>query len=132
MGKIMQYEIHTIKTEIFSRKDIEIHDKEVEKYKNEGWVVIHTVIGYEGSMAIKRTKLERRTPLPKRGLRAECNPIDNTCDIKNEIKELIHRYKYNVSASTVVLYEEFMKDLRKNLPSKDESYDRWSYDESYR
>ena len=28
--------------------------------------------------------------------------------------------------------EEFMKDLRKNLPSKDESYDRWSYDESYR
>lgn len=28
--------------------------------------------------------------------------------------------------------EEFMKDLRKNLPSKDESYDRWGYDESYR
>lgn len=111
MGKIMQYEIHTIKTEIFSRKDIEIHDEEVEKYKNDDWIVIHTTIGYEGSMAIKRTKLERRTPLLQRGLRNEYNPIDDACDIKDKIKELINRYKYNVSTSTVSLYEEFIEDL---------------------
>ena len=36
---------------------------------------------------------------------------DNTFDIKDKIRELIHKYKYNASASTVVLYEELMKEL---------------------
>lgn len=113
MSELVQYkyETHTIETEVFSKEEIESHDEKVEKYENEGWVVIHTVMGYEGSMAIKRTKLERRTPLLQRGLRNKCNPIDDACDIKNEIKELIHRYKYNVFVSTADLHEEFMKDL---------------------
>lgn len=113
MSKLIQYkyETHTIETEIFSRKDIETHDEKVEKYKNDDWIVVHTIIGYEGSKPIKRTKLERRTPLPQRGLRNKCNPIDDTCDIKDEIKELIHKYKYNVAISTTALYEEFMEDL---------------------
>jgi hypothetical protein len=76
-----KYETHTIKTEVFTKKDIEIHEEEVEKYKDDGWREVHTTIGYKGSMAIKRTLLERRTPLLQRGLRTECSSIDDACDI---------------------------------------------------
>lgn len=113
MSELVQYkyETHTIETEVFSKKDIETHEEEVEKYKDDGWREVHTTIGYEGSMAIKRTLLERPVSLSQRGLRTECNPIDDACDIKDKIRELIHRYKYNVSTSTVSLYEEFIEDL---------------------
>ena len=112
MSELIQYKYkkHIIETNVFSKGDLAYHDEEVEKYKNDGWKVIHTTIGYECDQPIKRTVLEKYIPL-SRGLRTQMHPIDDACDIKNEIKELIHRYKYNVSASTVVLYEEFMKDL---------------------
>lgn len=113
MSELIQYEYekHTIETTIYSRKDIETHDKEVEKYKNNGWQEIYMLIGYESDKPIKRTVLEKRTPILQRGLRAKSKPIDDNCDIKDEIKELIQRYKYNISTSTVALYEEFIKDL---------------------
>lgn len=112
MSELIQYkyEKHTIETKVLLREDIKIHDEEVEKFKDDGWQVIHTIIGYENDQPMKKTVLERCTPL-SRGLRIQMHPIDEVCDIKDEIRELINRYKYNVSASTVVLYEEFMKDL---------------------
>lgn len=113
MSELIQYEYkkHTIETTIYSRKDIEAHDEEVEKYKNDDWQEIHTLIGYENNQPIKRTVLEKCTPILQRGLREKCNPIDDACDIKGKIKELIQRYKYNISTSNVTLYEEFIKDL---------------------
>lgn len=65
MSELVQYkyETHTIETEVFSKEDIETHEEEVEKYKDDGWRAVHTTIGYEGSMAIKRTLLERPTPI---------------------------------------------------------------------
>ena len=111
----MEYkrELHTIETKVLLKKDLEIHDKEVEKYTNDGWLETHTIIGYEDGRPMKRTVLEKYYPLPHLSLQAECTPIDDDCDIKDKIKELIHRYKYNVFTSTVSLYEEFMKDLEK-------------------
>jgi hypothetical protein len=113
MSELVQYKYkkHTIETIIYSRKDIEAHDEEVEKYKNDDWKEIHMLIGYENNQPIKRTVLEKCIPILQRGLRAKNKSIDDACDIKDKIKELIQRYKYNISTSTVTLYEEFMKDL---------------------
>lgn len=55
-------------------------------------------------------------------------------------EEKIHKY-FTVSRRSIDscdMYEpmgeveEFMRELRKELPSKDESYDKWGYDGSYR
>ena len=113
MNKLVQYkyETDTIETKVSSRDYLKLHDEEVEKYIDNGWRIRQTTIVYENDRPIKRTVLERYFPLPQRGLRAKCNPIDDACDIKDKIKELIYRYKYNVSTSTTALYEEFMEDF---------------------
>lgn len=112
MSELIQYkyEKHAIETKVLLREDITIHDEEVEKFKDDGWQVIHTIIGYKNDQPMKKTVLERYIPL-SRGLRTQIHPIDEVCDIKDEIKELIQRYKHNVSTTTVALYEEFIKDL---------------------
>ena len=113
--KITEYETYiTIVTELEGRLDLQRHDLEVEQYIKDDYKEIYTenYLNYDIDFVegiYRKTKLER----PQRGLRAKSKPIDDACnvDIKNKIKELIHRYKYNVAISTTALYEEFMEDL---------------------
>lgn len=111
MNNNLKYETRTIETEIHNKEDLYTHDCQVLKYTNNDWRMIKTIWLYENDIPIKKTTVEKYSPLPQRGLRAESKPIDDACDIKDEIRELIYRYKYNVSTSTTALYEEFIKDL---------------------
>ena len=95
-------------TEIKDLNDYDIHESKVKRYINEGYTKIATSSFVDDKdICICKTMLEK----PKRELRTKCNPVDDACDIKDKIKELVQRYKYNVATSTVALYEEFLEDL---------------------
>lgn len=73
------YETHVIETSISSQEYMKIHEEEVEKYTKDGWKMLSTITGYSCDQPMRRTELERYTPLPKRGLRTQVQPIDDAC-----------------------------------------------------
>lgn len=105
---------HIIETVIYDTDYIKLHEIEVDRYVNDGWMIIETyypAILSDKEYTVLKTRLEKYIQIPQRGLRNKCKPIDDACNLRSEIKELIEKYKYNVSITTTALYEEFLKDL---------------------